>query len=451
MRTLGRKKNRISRRQGNSSIFSFLKLREKHEKFEDHYVLDRTLLGRGSFGSVYKAYKKNDRKENQTVYAVKRLDKLEMDAEDLGLVEDEVDAMGKLRHPYIIRFKTKFESVEYFYIVMEYVTGGSLKEYIKEHDYMEESLAKNCVFQIASALDYCAQVGVIHRDIKPSNVLITGDIHSDPLIKLIDFGLSKIVNLKVHDVEAKVLDDWVGTISYSSPEIILERKYNYKTDIWSLGVLTFELISGAKPFKKNKKARAARSKLISKIITGSFNFKAPIWESISNNGKDFISSLLCVKMDDRISGKDVMLHPWLEESLLNTEKEVIYLNQNDRKSIFMKNEHRTKSGLMKQNALKKFETIFDTRQAIEIFKTKMIVSERTEQREKKVSKEKAMEKFRSTISSGAALENFKEAMNIEDNPKQTNPLQNFKSAVASSLAIDVFRNEMGSETDEKHV
>lgn len=326
-------------------------------------------LGEGSFGRVWKAVLKTDVSDEQAVipFAVKEIKKLGLTEAQTRQLKLESSALAKLHHPNIIGFFERFEDQNFVHIVMEYVSGGTLANLIQRKQGCSESHAKKYIFQITSALEYCNRIGVVHRDIKPGNILVTGSLDSYPVVKLIDFGFSALVDLKIQAMETKKLNNWVGTLSYVSPEIVKRHIYNFKTDFWSLGVTMFEVLSGGvKPFDFDERKQGGKHEMMEKISEGCFGFE-PVerWDTISMDAKDLILSLLTVEPDQRFGPRETLAHIWLQEAaeleylqylqtgtltnsgksstasvrLSNSFKKLLQKNESDPASILKKLEH----------------------------------------------------------------------------------------------------------------
>ncbi|MDR2508361.1 MAG: protein kinase [Candidatus Accumulibacter sp.] len=166
------------------------------------------------------------------------------------------NAIGRcLKHPNIIRvFDAKIES-DHAYIVMEYVDGVSLENFCSVNNLLPLHRVIGIVFKCCLALDYAFRQGVVHRDIKPANILLNKD--DDP--KIADFGLA--LNLRKDSSEDSTFIMGVGSPVYMSPEQVKNYPLNHKTDLYSLGVLLFQLLTGRLPFRANNQAA-----LIYKII-----------------------------------------------------------------------------------------------------------------------------------------------------------------------------------------
>ena len=158
--------------------------------------------------------------------------------------------------------------------------------------------------QVVAALKHCHERGVAHRDLKPDNVLLLTK-ESDTEIRLADFGFA--MKFDTDDPEGENFKTALGTPNYVAPEILQGCRYNYRCDIWSLGVMTFVLLSGFLPFGGNTSTDQMRH-----VLRGVFDFlPADAWQNVSDDAKNFISSLLRREPDDRIDYDQMEQHPWL--------------------------------------------------------------------------------------------------------------------------------------------
>ena len=235
-------------------------------------------LGKGKFGLVKLGVNK---KTNQKV-AVKIMNKKNMDSSDLELVRTEIEILKVCQHPYIIKLYDVFENIDYIYIIMEYCSGKDLFSFIKNRNFMlKEEKVVVIIYKLCKALYYIHSYGIAHRDIKPENILLTEE-NEDADIRLLDFGLSKIVG------PGQKCTEPYGTLTYCAPEIILDKPYLKTVDSWSLGVMTYLMLSGSLPFTGRNEHEIAKSVVYSKLDFG----KKPIWKEISKEAKDFITKLL---------------------------------------------------------------------------------------------------------------------------------------------------------------
>ncbi|THU76871.1 kinase-like protein, partial [Dendrothele bispora CBS 962.96] len=191
------------------------------------------------------------------------------------------DILKTLNHPHIVQFYGHFVDAEGLYsLYMEFCEGGDLSEVIKQFyersERIDEITIWNYFEQITDALSYCHGTGIIHRDIKPENVFLNGYNK----VKLGDFGLSKGPG------KHQLTMAFAGTPQYMSPERLQGNQYDERSDIWSLGCLTYELCTLRQPFEGPKTMNQLRNM----IINGQF---APISNGCSLSLKTIINQMLC--------------------------------------------------------------------------------------------------------------------------------------------------------------
>jgi serine/threonine-protein kinase len=211
-------------------------IQAESKPFFKHYRIDEK-LGSGGMGVVYKAF---DTHLDRTV-ALKFLTRqMTVDQESKERFLREAKAAAALNHPNICTVYAIEEDEERQFITMEYVEGTSLQKMIEsESPDLENSI--HLALQIADALAIAHDKGVIHRDIKPGNILVTDQRD----VKVIDFGLAKLAGRTVVTQTGKTM----GTVAYMSPEQIKGSGVDHRTDIWSFGVLLYELLTGEHPFR----------------------------------------------------------------------------------------------------------------------------------------------------------------------------------------------------------
>ena len=213
----------------------------------DFYEVKET-LGKGKFGLVKAGVHKKTGKK----VAIKVMSKKEMTVQDVELQRREIEILKMCQHPYVIRLLDIFENQDYIYIVMENLSGGDLFTYLEKRNFeIKEKRSRQLSHQIATALYYLHSFGVAHRDLKPENILmVTDDDTSD--LKIVDFGLSKIIGPNESSL------DPFGTLSYVAPEVLLQKPYGKEVDLWSLGVITYLLLSRVLPFDDEEDKEIAR-------------------------------------------------------------------------------------------------------------------------------------------------------------------------------------------------
>lgn len=181
---------------------------------------------------------------------------------------------------------------------MELVTGGELFDRIVEKGSYSEKDAADLIKQVLSAVAYMHEEGVVHRDLKPENLLYYSP-DADSKIMISDFGLSKME-------DSGVMATACGTPGYVAPEVLAQKPYGKAVDVWSIGVISYILLCGYPPFYDENDAN-----LFAQILKGEFEFDSPYWDDISEEAKDFIRSLMCVNVENRLTCHTALEHSWI--------------------------------------------------------------------------------------------------------------------------------------------
>ena len=234
----------------------------------DRYELQEK-IGEGGMSLVYKA---RDKKLNRFI-AVKILKHEFIDNEDIvDKFKKEATAIANLNDPYIVNVLDVGSQEDYNYIVMEYVKGKTLKEFIREKGRIPYDLALNFSTQIAKALDCAHKNNIIHRDIKPQNILVT----EEGSLKVTDFGIAKSTNSSTITNTSNV----IGSAHYFSPE---QAKGNYidsRTDLYSLGVVIYEMVTGRVPFDADSPVSVALKHIQEEVVPPK-NINSAVPESLN--------------------------------------------------------------------------------------------------------------------------------------------------------------------------
>jgi len=255
-------------------------------------------LGQGKFGNVYLAREK----EHRYVVALKVLFKKQLiQAKVEHQLRREIEIQTRLRHPNVLRLFGYFHDKERIFLILEFAGKGEIfKELSSVHRY-DEKTAATYIRDVASALEYCHSKHVIHRDIKPENLLI--DINGR--IKIGDFGWA------VHS-PANRRQTLCGTLDYLPPEMIDGHTHDHNVDIWALGVLCYEFLTGRPPFE------SSNHKETYKKITN-LEIKFPSY--VQDGARDLIRKLLVKDPKKRLHLSQVSEHPWIVKHAVNPEPE----------------------------------------------------------------------------------------------------------------------------------
>ncbi|KAL6495620.1 Cyclin-dependent kinase 4 [Orobanche gracilis] len=270
-----------------------------NKNFGAKYELGKE-AGRGHFGhTCYAKGRKGELKDMPL--AVKIISKAKMTtAISIEDVRREVKILKDLSgHKHLVRYYDACEDANNVYIIMELCEGGELLDKIlsKGGRYVEEE-AKLIIVQILSVASFCHLQGVVHRDLKPENFLFSSR-SEDADLKLIDFGLSDFIRTDER------LNDIVGSAYYVAPEV-LHRSYSVEADIWSIGVITYILLCGSRPFWARTESGIFRA-----VLRADPNFEDMPWPSVSPHAKDFVRRLLNKDYRKRMSAAQALTHSWL--------------------------------------------------------------------------------------------------------------------------------------------
>ncbi|XP_065199220.1 5'-AMP-activated protein kinase catalytic subunit alpha-2-like [Sycon ciliatum] len=252
------------------------------------YVLGTT-LGKGSFGKV----KLGKHQLTGHEVAVKIINRKKMRSVDAsGKVRREIQYLKLFNHPHIIKLYQVIPTPADIFMVMEYVSGGELFDYIIKHGKLEESEARRFFQQIISGVDYCHRHFIVHRDLKPENLLVDG--HGN--VKIADFGLSNMM------MDGEFLHTSCGSPNYAAPEVISAKLYaGPEVDIWSCGVILYALLNGTLPFDDENMGM-----LFKKIRSGQFTI--PV--DMPPESADLVKKMLVVDSLNRATMQDVKSHEW---------------------------------------------------------------------------------------------------------------------------------------------
>ncbi len=270
-----------------------------YENFFDSYeMLDE--IGEGKFGLVKLGvhYKTKER------VAIKIIKKEAMNINDLELVKGEIDIMKLCRHPNVVRLLDHFENSEFIFIVMEYLSGGDLGNYLQVKNFQfNEKRAAEIMFQIANGLNYLHAYGVLHRDLKPDNIMLSNS-SDNAIIKIMDFGLSKVLGPQER------VNDGFGTLSFVAPEVLIRQPYNKQIDIWSMGIILYYMLTSCLPFDDDNDSEEVIAKM---IVFNECEFPDKLFKDRSKEVKDIIGQCLIKNPEKRITVDNYLIHPWIKK------------------------------------------------------------------------------------------------------------------------------------------
>ncbi len=281
---------------------------EPEPKITDFQIVKE--LGAGSFGHVYLVI----HKVTKVQYAIKAIDKRnKTNQEEKPYFRREIEVMYKIHHPNVVKLYGHFEDNNYCYFIMEYISKGNVYGLIPQDKKkrINNQIVASLMKDVISAVYYLHNMKppIIHRDIKPENVLLADGL----VAKLTDFGWS---NYMQEDEKRTTV---CGTPIYLAPEIIKEQGHDEKVDIWCIGVLLFELITGNVPFQGNDIDTLKENILHLKIV----------WpKDINIDAKSVIKKILKSEPSARISLEEILQQPFFTKYFPNAVKSLIKPDEN---------------------------------------------------------------------------------------------------------------------------
>ncbi|XP_055518697.1 death-associated protein kinase 2-like isoform X2 [Leucoraja erinacea] len=270
----------------------------KQEKVEEFYEIGEE-LGSGQFAIVRKCYEKRARVE----FAAKFIKKRQVRASRRGVrreeIEREVHILQQIQHPNVITLHDVYENKTDVVLILELVSGGELFDFLAQKESLSEEEATAFIKQILDGVNYLHSKNIAHFDLKPENIMLLDKIPV-PHIKLIDFGLAH----KIEDgVEFKNI---FGTPEFVAPEIVNYEPLGLPADMWSIGVITYILLSGASPFLGETKQET-----LANISAMNYEFDEEFFSHTSELAMDFIKNLLVKDTRKRLNIKAALSHPWI--------------------------------------------------------------------------------------------------------------------------------------------
>ena len=253
----------------------------------------KAIIGDGSFSKVF-LY---NHKKTRTKYAIKKMN-ISLVLKKSGnknIILNEINIQSKITHPNIIRLYNYFKDKENlnYYLILEFASKGTLFDYIHLKKGFNESNAFYYFIQAVNAIYFLHNNQIIHRDLKPENLLI----NHENILKLCDFGWS----VYLHNNKRET---FCGTVEYMAPEIVKNQGYDFSIDVWSLGVLLYELIHSHSPFVVKD---LDINKIENNIVSKGLKFK----KGVTSECKDLIRLLLAKNVENRIKVQDIYQHPFV--------------------------------------------------------------------------------------------------------------------------------------------
>ena len=293
--TISNSNENLTKFSSKGYIINIKPYRLTKDEFKEFEILKQNnsdyQIGLGAFSKVYLG-KHIPTKE---LYAIKKISKKELISriDSIEIINREIELHSKLFHKNIIHLVAIYENEEFIYIILEYLNKGDLYKLIRKKQINKENQCYSYFIQIVNAVLFLHENNLIHRDIKPENILLNDNNE----IKLCDFGCCAESGIGNRTT-------FCGTYEYMAPEILKENSYNNSVDIWSLGILLYELSHGYTPFNFNYNGKKNQESVFKDIIKGNFNFKKDMI-FISDEFIELMMRMIVYNPNKRIKIRDI--------------------------------------------------------------------------------------------------------------------------------------------------
>ncbi|XP_021322288.1 uncharacterized protein mylk4a isoform X2 [Danio rerio] len=270
-----------------------------HQISTFYTINQQEVLGGGRYGQVHKCI------ENSSGLTLAAKIIKAKSQKEKEVVKNEIQVMNQLDHANLIQLYAAYESRNDIILVLEYVDGGELFDRIIDENYkLTELDTVMFIRQICEGLRYMHKMYILHLDLKPENILCVSRVTNK--VKIIDFGLAR-----KYQPREKLRVNF-GTPEFLSPEVVNYDFVSFNTDMWSLGVITYMLLSGLSPFLGDDD-----NETLNNILACQWNFEEDEFSEVSAEAKDFISKLLVVDKSWRIGATEALRHPWLSDAAVH--------------------------------------------------------------------------------------------------------------------------------------
>uniref|UniRef100_A0A3Q3APX8 non-specific serine/threonine protein kinase n=1 Tax=Kryptolebias marmoratus TaxID=37003 RepID=A0A3Q3APX8_KRYMA len=278
------------------------------------------LVGSGQFAVVRRCRHRSTSVEFAAKFIKKRRSKSSRRGVTREDIEREVNILKEIQHPNIIMLHEVFENKAEVILILELVAGGELFDFLAEKESLSEEEATQFLKQILDGVLYLHSKQIAHFDLKPENIMLLNRSVPHPRIKIIDFGLAHKIDF------SNDFKNIFGTPEFVAPEVVNYEPLGLESDMWSIGVITYILLSGASPFLGDNKQET-----LANVSAVDYTFDEEFFSNTSVLAKDFISRLLVKDPKKRMTIQDTLQHPWIKpkdtqqalsrkESAVNMEK-----------------------------------------------------------------------------------------------------------------------------------
>ncbi|KAJ8002427.1 hypothetical protein DPEC_G00158780 [Dallia pectoralis] len=273
----------------------------KQQKVEEFYEMAED-LGSGQFAIVKRCQEKSTGLDFAAKFIKKRLSRVSKRGVKREDIEREVEILQQLTHPNIVQLHDVYETRTDVVLILELVSGGELFDFLAQKESLSEEEATQFIKQILQGVHYLHSRKIAHFDLKPENVMLLDKNVTIPRIKIIDFGLAHKMDRVGGDFK-----NIFGTPEFVAPEIVNYEALGIEADMWSIGVITYILLSGASPFLGDSKQET-----LANISAVDYEFDEEFFSTTSELAKSFIRQLLEKDTRKRLTIQGALNHPWIQ-------------------------------------------------------------------------------------------------------------------------------------------
>ena len=287
---------------------NWIKYLRKATDYEDLYKSYemKDIICKGRYGTIRVGYHKIKKR----FVAIKIINKKAMSKEDMENIRNQINILKIVTDEFVLKLLDIIENESYLYIMTELCKGGDLYSYLNQRSFkISEEKAAKLVYKLAKSVSFLHTLGIIHRDLKPENILMT-DMTDDADIRISDFCICK--RLEPNETTKEI----VGTLGYMAPEVLMGKDYNFSADVWSIGIITYLLLTGYLPFDDEGEDK----EVIRKTLFESIPFYNDSWKNVSSKAKEFIRKILKKDKEERITIDGILSDPWIKKYNENEEE-----------------------------------------------------------------------------------------------------------------------------------
>lgn len=283
------------------------------------YIITQSNIAKGSFACIHKGKHIYSNLE----VAIKEISLKTTNENIKKCIRREIDIHRSLDHPNIVKLYDVYTVESSLYLIIEFCSYGDLQKFQNKKSFSEKYI-QYYMKQLRDAMQYLQSKNIMHRDLKPQNILLISPIH----IKITDFGLARIARKNENNLDNDLTEDlfttYCGSPIYMSPELLNHEGYNTKSDLWSLGVILYELITGTPPYIASNLKQLVRKVNNEKIDLTRIDSKL-----ISSNCLDLLTKLLNPDKDSRLHWNYFFHHKWFDKIIILEDENYLIENPLD--------------------------------------------------------------------------------------------------------------------------